>query len=177
MTLVQSLRSDAEYAFGELMQAVDGLTQEQAWGKLPASSDEYLHTDGSVQGILLHTASSKRMYGSICFRDTELRWQDCAKEFEAFEPSWEKSLEFVHFAHKYWMESWAHLTDDRLEEIRPTNWKTDRSAREIIRIMNHHDAYHAGQIAMVRFAAMPSTTPPESQAEDIRQYCRDSKHW
>ena len=75
MTLVQSLRSDAEYAFGELMQAVDGLTQEQAWGKLPASSDEYLHTDGSVQGILLHTASSKRMYGSICFRDTELRWQ------------------------------------------------------------------------------------------------------
>ena len=74
------------------------------------------------------------------------------------------------------MASWADIED--LETMRPTNWKVGECpAWKIIQTMNQHDAYHAGQIAVLRYGCPPSNVPPVSEADDVRKYCRDSAHW
>lgn len=177
MTRIEAYRQDAEYAFGELIQSLEGLTQEQAWAVLPPAEDEYLHTDGSIQGVVLHIASGKWVYGSISFRNTEIRWRDAADQIEIFEPSWTGALDYLTQGHAYWMASWATLTEEELDRDVPTNFATDRPAGQMIQMMNHHDSYHAGQIAILRYATGLATEPPPSYAEDIRKYCRESKHW
>lgn len=176
MTAFELLKSDAEYGFHALMEALEGVTQGQAWAVLPNLGPDYLHSDGSIHGIALHVATVRWAYGSICFRDAEIRWRDTADQIEAFEPSWPAALDYLERGHRYWMESWSQLTD--LEEIRPTNWASgDCSAWKIIQTMNQHDSYHAGQIAMLRYGCPESEIKPPSVAEDIRKYCRDSKWW
>lgn len=177
MTVVDLLKSDAEFGYSELRKTLEDIAEAHTWAKLPPAEDDYLHSDGSIYGIALHTATCKRAYGSICFRNTELRWRDVADEVEKFEFSWSATLEYLDLAHRYWMESWADLTDDRLEEMRPTNFKSDWPAWKLIRLMNHHDSYHAGQIAVIRYATKAAGAHPGSQAEDIRKYCSDSVHW
>lgn len=75
------------------------------------------------------------------------------------------------------MDSWADMTDDRLDEMRPTNWKTDRTVLDILRVIIHHDTHHTGQIAVIRYGAPESTIPPPSVADDILKYCRDLPNW
>ncbi|MBX3117573.1 MAG: DinB family protein [Fimbriimonadaceae bacterium] len=177
MTAIDLLKLDAEYGFKQLMEALEGITQPQAWAKLTPQGKEYLHTDGSVQGIALHIASVKWAYASITFRNTELRWHQIADQMEAFEPSWDGALDYLKRGHDYWMASWADLKEEELEEMRPTNYKKELPAWRMIQIMNQHDAYHAGQIATIRYAAGESDTPPMSYAEDIRGSCQDSAAW
>lgn len=177
MKVVDVLKADAEYAFGEVEKALDGVTQSQAWAVLPNLGPDYLHTDGSIHGLVHHLAGMKKMHASTCFRDSEFRWRDLYTFTQTIEPDWEKALQFLRDAHQYWMESWAHLTDEDLEDIRPTNWSSDRSALEIIRIANQHDSYHAGQIAVLRYGVSETNDHPPSIAEDILKYCRELKHW
>lgn len=177
MTRVEAYRRDAEYAFRELLKAVEGLTERHSWAMLPPGADDYLHTDGSIHGVVLHLASVKWAYGSICFRNSEIRWRDIADHIEAFEPSWQGALDYLKEGQEYWMLGWATLTEGHLDNIVPTNYKEDLPAWRMIQIMNHHDAYHAGQIAVIRYATVETDTHPMSQAEDIRQHCRESKHW
>jgi uncharacterized damage-inducible protein DinB len=177
MTAVELLKSDAAYGFSEFMKALEGITEKQAWAVLPPVGEEYLHTDGSIHGIVLHCAGVKFMYGSICFRNTEMRWRDLANQIEAFEPSWEAALDYLARSHEYWLASWAHLTDSDLETMVPTNFKQDWPAWKIIRMMSQHDSYHAGQIAVLRYASLESELKPPSCAEDVRTYCRESVHW
>lgn len=177
MTALDLLKAGAEHGHNEMKTALDGVSEGHAWSRLPAAEDDYLHSDGSVYGIAMHVASCKRAYASICFRNTELRWRDVADEIEKFEFSWSAAMEYLESSHQYWMESWADLTHERLEEMRPTNFKTDWPAWKLIQMVNHHDSYHAGQIAVIRYGVKATTEHPESQAEDIRKYCADSKHW
>ncbi len=175
MTLLDLLKSDAEYAYAELLKSIEGVTEPQAWTILPNNGPDYLHTDGSIQGIVLHICSTRWAYASICFRNTEIRWRDIADQMEQFEPSWDKAIDYLKRGHEYWMASWANIED--LNEMRPTNWKEDRPAWQILQIASQHDSYHAGQIALLRYAVGDSQTPPPPYAEDIRKYCQDSKHW
>lgn len=177
MTRVEAYRQDAEYAFGELLKSVEGLTKAESWAVLPSADDDYLHSDGSIHGLVLHIAGSKWAYASIGFRNTEIRWRDMAEQVASFEPSWPAALDYLCKGHEYWMASWADLTEDDLDRMIPTNYKEDWPAWRMIQQMNFHDTYHAGQIAVVRYATKGSSTPPPSCAEDIRTYCRDSKHW
>jgi uncharacterized damage-inducible protein DinB len=177
MTAIDQLKLDAAYGFAEFVKACEGVSEPLAWGILPAAGDEYLHTDGSIHSIVLHCASVKWMYGSICFRNTEIRWRDIAEQMDGFEPSWDAALDYCAKAHVYWMESWADLTDDRLEEMRPTNYTSDWPARRLIQMMNHHDSYHAGQITVLRYGVRSTDQRPPSVAEDVRKYCSESKHW
>jgi hypothetical protein len=169
------LKASAERGFKQMMDALEGVTQVQAWAVLPQGGPDYLHTDGSIHGIALHAAGCKLVYGSIAFRGTEIRWRDAADRIEAFEPNWDGAMEFIRASHEYWMASWADVTD--FEELRPTNYKEPWSAFRLIDQMNHHDSYHAGQVAILRYAIGESDVPPPSSAEDIRKYCRDSVHW
>lgn len=177
MTALDLIKLDAEYGYKQLMEALDSVTEPQAWARIAQVGDEYLHTDGSIQGIVLHIASVKWGYGSICFRNTELRWRQIADQMEEFEPSWAGALDYMKRGHEYWIASWADLTDEGLQEMRPTNYNKELPAWRMIQIMNQHDAYHAGQIAVLRYAAGEADTPPMSYAEDIRGCCQDSAAW
>ena len=177
MTRVEAYRQDAEYAFGELLTALDGLTEQQAWDVLPAAEDDYLHTDGSIQGVVLHMASGKWVYGRIGFRNTEIRWRDAADQIASFEPTWAGALDYLKRGQEYWLACWASLVEEEMDQVIPTNFSTDRTAAQMIQMMNHHDSYHAGQIALLRYSTQPSAGPPPSYAEDIRKYCRESKYW
>jgi uncharacterized damage-inducible protein DinB len=177
MTAIEILKSLSDLAFETFTEALDGVTQAQSWAVLPQGGPDYLHTDGSIHGITLHVASCMAMYASAGFRNTEIRWRDCAERLESFEPNWDAAREYLHETHRYWMESWANLREEELEtEIQHPQGKMVPAWR-IIRLMIHHYEYHGGQIAMLRYACGESETPPPSYAEDIRKYCADSVSW
>lgn len=167
----------ADFAYSELRTALEGVTEAQAWSVLPEGGMDYLHSDGSIQGIVLHIASGKYMYASSAFLGGSIRWRNLAEQVEAFEPSWEAAVEFLEKGHKVWMDSWAHLTDDQLtmdvEHIRGRILPAHR----IITILTHHDGWHGGQIAMLRAALGETDVPPPSAAEDIRMHCAELPHW
>lgn len=177
MRIVDVLRADADYAFAEVMKSIEGVTEAQAWAVLPNLGPDYLHTDGTIHAIVHHLAGMKKVHGSVCFRNAEYRWRDLYEDTVKIEPSWERAVEFLQEAQRYWLDCWADLDDDRLNEIRPTNWKQDRTALEILRICTQHDSYHAGQIAVLRYGVGESSTPPPSVAEDILKYCRELPYW
>jgi uncharacterized damage-inducible protein DinB len=177
MTAVELLKGQAELAFEEMLTALDGVTENQAWAVLPQNGPDYLHSDGSIHGITLHVASGKMMYGSCGFRNTEVRWRDCAERIETFEPSWQPALEYLHEAQKYWMGCWDSLDDAELEKERPSFRNQPWPTWKIIRMLIHHDSYHAGQIAVLRYGVGESSVPPPSVAEDIRKYCAELPSW
>lgn len=173
----ETLRASAERGWNQLCGTLDGVTQGQAWAMLPQNGPDFLHTDGTIHGIALHTATCKMAYASFAFHQTEIRWRDLADRMDSIEPDWDKAMAFIREAHEYWMNSWVALTDEQLAELVPTNYRDPWPADCLIDQMSHHDSYHAGQIAVLRYALPETTTPPPSVADDIRTYCRESVHW
>lgn len=177
MAAIELLYLQSQEAWVELLGSLTGVTQAQAWGVLPDVGADYLHTDGSIQGVALHVATSKRMYGSIAFRNGELRWRECAEHLDAFEPNWEKAHAYLVDSHEYWLSTWAKLADDDLMRKVPHFSGTVWPVWRILQTVIHHDAYHAGQIAMLRYAVAATDKPPPSSAEDIRTHCRNLPNW
>lgn len=175
MTAIELLKHQSELAFEEMTTAIEGVTQGQSWCVLPNNGPDYLHTDANILGVTLHVATGKVMYGSIAFRNSECRWREIADELETFEPDWERSVAYLHGAHKYWMSTWDGITDleQEVPHFRGALWP----AWKVIRMIIHHDSYHAGQIAMLRYAVGESEQKPPSVAEDIRKYCADLPDW
>lgn len=174
---VDLLKWQTEQTWAEVLQSIEGVTEHQAWGVLPHGSEEYLHTDGSVQGIVLHLATCKIMMGSCGFRGTERRWRDLADELDSFEPSWEASRAYLMQAHDYWLTCLAGIADEDLDQEVSNVHGTKSLAKRMITLVMYHDAYHAGQIAAVRYAAAESLIPPPKQADDIRAHCADLPSW
>lgn len=179
MQAVQVLRNEAEMAYADLRELLDGVSEKKSWAVIPGCGDdnEYLHTDGTIHGIILHIATCKMMYASLAFRKGEIRWRDCAERLDAFEPSWDAALAYLDEAQHYWMNSWQSLEDADLERevlhFSGKQWPTWK----IIRMQNYHDAYHGGQIAVLRYAVRETDTYPPSSAEDIRKYCASLPNW
>ncbi len=177
MTSVDLLKKLAESSFAEFKTAIDSVTEHQSWALLPNNGDDYLHSDATIHGITLHVAVGKFIYGSVGFRDAEIRWRDCAKRLRSFEPSWQAAVSYLEEAHAYWMASWEGLQDSDLErEVMHFRGRLE-PVWKIIQTVTHHDAYHAGQIAMLRYAMQPSDVKPPSQAEDIETNCRELPNW
>lgn len=177
MNAVESLRLQSDLAHQEMTDALDGVTEAQSWAVLPNLGPDYLHSDASIHGIALHVATGKMIYASMAFHDAEIRWSHLADRVEGFEPNWEAARRFLDEAHQYWLDSWSALIDGDLErEVRHFSgqswpiWK-------IIRMVNHHDSYHAGQVAMLRYGCPESENPPPSVAEDIRTHCKELPSW
>lgn len=175
MSPLELLKVSADLGWQEFRSSLEGVTERQAWATLPNLGPDYLHTDGTIYGLVLHIASVKWMYGSICFRNSEIRWRQVADEIEQFEPNWDEALRYVERGHAYWLESWRDLAD--IEELRPTNWGEERPAYRTIELMSRHDSYHAGQVAMLRYGVAESDGKPQSGAEDIRKHCQKSIAW
>lgn len=177
MRKVALLIEQSSLTYRELREAARGADEPTAWARLPAAGDEYLHTDGSIQGIVLHAATSKVMYASQAFRDLEIRWRDLADRLAGFEPNWAAALDYLDEAQDYWLGAWGHLTDDDLDrEVLHFSGRL-WPAWKIIATVVAHDSYHAGQVAMLRYAVSPTTSPPELVAEDIRTHCSSLPGW
>ncbi|HRI43199.1 MAG TPA: DinB family protein [Fimbriimonadaceae bacterium] len=177
MRKVALLGEQSNLTYLELREAARGADEPTAWGRLPAAGDEYLHTDGSIHGIVLHAATSKVMYASQAFRDLEVRWRDLADRLDGFEPNWAAALDYLDEAHEYWRAAWENLADDDLEQDVPHFSGRLWPAWKIIATIVGHDAYHAGQVALLRYAVSPATSPPDSVAEDIRTHCSSLPGW
>lgn len=177
MDAVELLRTCSGLAFDEVKEAIEGVQEAQAWSALPNLGPDYLHSDASIHGITLHIASCKFVYGSVGFRNTEIRWRDVADRLDSFEPSWPAAVAYLEESQQYWMESWASLTSADLEKEVPRFRGELWPAWKIIRVVMHHDSYHAGQIAMLRYGIGDTESPPPSVAEDIRKYCSDLPSW
>lgn len=177
MTAIKLFRRQTEIVHSAFLETLDGVSEGQAWAVLPQGGSDYLHSDGSIHGITLHVATGRIMYGSMAFRNTEIRWRDMADRVAQFEPNWEKAIEYEKEAQDYWVNSWADLKDDDLEGEVPHFSGNLWPAWKIIQTILHHDSYHGGQIAMLRYAVAESKEPPPSVAEDIRKYCADLPSW
>lgn len=177
MHVIGVLKVQSQIAYDELLLSLSGVSERQSWGMLPQHGKDYLHSDGSIHGVVLHVATAKRMYGSIGFRNTEIRWRDCAEQVEAFEPSWESALRYLESSHSYWMESWAAIEDTDLEKPTPHFSGRVLPAWRVIQTMINHDIYHAGQIAVLRYGVAESDSPPLSVAADIREHCSSLPSW
>jgi uncharacterized damage-inducible protein DinB len=171
MTAVELLRQECAMAWDELRESLEGVGQAQAWAVLPQGGPDYLHSDGSIHGIALHVATCKFAYASIGFRNAEVRWRDLAERVGAFEPDWKAARAFLDEAHAYWEASWRDWDDEDLEREVPHFSGKTWPAWKIVRMMTFHDGYHAGQIAMLRYAVGESSAPPPSVAEDICTHC------
>ena len=177
MNAVDLLRKQAEAAFNEVMTALDGVTQGQAWAVLPQGGPDYLHSDATIHGITLHVATAKVIYGSVAFRGSEVRWRDLAEELDTFEPTWTSAMEYFKASHQYWLETWAGVTDVDLEKEVPHFSGKMWPVWKVVNTVTQHESYHAGQIAVLRYAIGESDDPPPSVAEDIRKYCRELPSW
>ena len=177
MTAVELLLHASENAYSELQTSIKDLTEFESWDVLESADEDYLHSDGSIHGILLHVATCKFVFGSVGFRNSEIRWRDVAERLDAFEPSWSDALDYLAEAHDYWLSCWSNLKDSDLDLERPhfrgKSWPTWK----ILDTVTHHDMYHAGQIAVIRYATKGSDVRPPSVAEDIRKYCADLPTW
>ncbi|SRR5581483_594521 len=167
------LRRQADAAFEEFMASIEGVDEAISRLSLPHNTDDYLHSDGTIYGIVLHVAVCKKMYGSVAFRSSEIRWRDCEAELRAFEPEWQPALDYLRGAHAYWLECWRDLNDGDLEkEVKHFRGRMIPCWR-LIDIIIRHDAYHAGQIAAVRYAGVQTGLIPASSADDIALHCRE----
>ncbi len=167
------LALQAGSTYKELQAALSGVSEALSWATPELTGFDYLNTDGSIMGITLHVASSKVMYGSIAFRNAEIKWRDVAEELDAVEPSWSAAQAYLAKAHEYWMSTWEHLNDSDLNSLHPHFSGVDWPAWKLIHTVTGHDSYHAGQIAVLRATLRECSTPSESVAADIRKYCAE----
>lgn len=177
MNSIELLGLHAEHAYEALLESLNDVPEEQAWAVAGLDGPDYLHSNGSILGIVQHIASCKVMYASAGFRNLEVRWRLCADRIEALGSDWHANLAYLEESQDYWMSSWHDLQEADLPALRQTNWGVEWPAWRIIATMTHHDSYHAGQIALLRASLKPSATPPESTANHIREYLRDSPSW
>lgn len=175
MTPIELLKLQADEAFKELMDSIEGLSEGQAWARLTYLPDEYLHSEGSIMSIVAHIAGAKHVYGSAAYRDLEVRWRDTVERLESFWPSWEEARKFLVETHEYWLSTWAD-EEDVTRLVKRFNGQ-DWPSWKIISTMSHHDSYHAGQIQLMRATLAPTDVPPPQEGDLWRQYCGELYAW
>jgi hypothetical protein len=162
-------------AWGEMCESIKGLSEGLAWAPIELQPGEYLHTEGSILSQIAHVANGKIIYGSVGFRETEVRWRELSPKIDSLWPNLDAVVGWLHEAHAYWMNSWAEVDD--LEAERPRfNGALIPGWKLIATVMNH-DHYHAGQIQMQRAILAPSTTPPPPEGALWEGYCKEFPCW
>lgn len=175
MTDRDTLVKLSSLAWETFQDSINGLTQELSWASLELQPGEYLHTEGSILSQIAHVANGKIIYGSVGFRQTEVRWRELSPKIDSIWPNLDEVVAWLNEAHEYWMSSWA--TVENFEEERPHFNGSNVPAWKLVATIIHHDHYHAGQIQMQRAILAPSTTPPPLEGELWKQYCDKFPCW
>ena len=165
----------SDLAWEVLRESIDGLTQELAWASIEFQSGEYLHTEGSILRQIAHVANGKIIYGSVGFRETEVRWRELSPKIDSLWPNLNAVVAWLYEAHDYWMDSWAAV--DNLDAERPRFDGSLVPAWKLIATGIHHDHYHAGQIQLQRAILAPSSTPPPPEGALWEKYCKEFPCW
>ncbi|HZH98809.1 MAG TPA: DinB family protein [Fimbriimonadaceae bacterium] len=165
----------AAYSFRELLESIEGLSEQQSWARVELLPDEYLHSEGSILSTVVHVAAAKQLYGSCAYRDKEVRWRDMVAQMESFWPSWEDAKKFLQESHDYWLGTWATESDFTrpVKTFRDADWPSWK----VIYTICHHDSYHAGQIQLMRSMLQPTDTPPPAEGDLWRKYCGELPSW
>ena len=156
------LINQSQASYKELLDSLDGVSEALSWAAPKVNEGDYLHTEGILSAVI-HVAGCKVMYGSAAFRDLELRWRDVKARIDPFWPSLDGAKAYLQESQEYWLSTWADETD--FERTVKTNWNADWPAWKVIWMVTHHDAYHAGQIQMLRSTLKPSDMPPPSETD------------
>ncbi|HEV8456424.1 MAG TPA: DinB family protein [Gemmatimonadales bacterium] len=173
MKAIDLLLLETEQAYRELTDTLQGISEGHAWAVPPQDGPGYLHTSGSILEIVQHIATCKVMYGSAAFRDTAVRWRDCAARLDAIGADWQQNLAYLRESHDGWVACWSALGDDELLRLRSTNWGEQWPTWRIISTISQHDTYHAGQIALLHASLPAVSVPPPSHADAIRRHLQD----
>ncbi|HEY3331074.1 MAG TPA: hypothetical protein VGK19_13690 [Capsulimonadaceae bacterium] len=159
------MRLDADLAWRELLDALDGLDERQAWALPRMHGTGDLATRGSIIEIVQHLAVCKFMYASSAFHASQYGWDDCFARIREMGSDWKANLEYLHEAQGYWMSSWSHMDDDDMVAPRMTNWGAQWPTWRIVSTISHHDSYHAGQVTLLRAVLAPTDTPCPTHAD------------
>lgn len=165
----------SDLAWDALRESIASLNQDQAWASVQLQPGEYLHTEGSILSQIAHVASCKIMYGSVGFRETEVRWRDLAQKVDLIWPSLDAAVGWLHDAHSYWTESWARVED--LEAERPRFDGSLLPTWKLIATVINHDHYHAGQIQLQRTILPPTSMAPPPEGALWVKYCGNLPSW
>jgi len=162
-------------AWATLCESIDGLSQELSWASVDLQPNEYLHSEGSILSQIAHVANGKIIYGSVGFRETEVRWRELSPKIDSLWPNLDAVVNWLKEAHAYWMNSWTQVDDlvsdrPRFDGSRMPGWK-------LVATLIHHDHYHAGQIQLQRAILAPSLTPPPHEGALWEKYCKDFPCW
>lgn len=156
---------DADQAWRELLESLDGVESEQAWALPRLQGRGDLATRGSILEIVQHLATSKMMYASTAFCQNRISWDDCFERVQLAGHDWASTVAYLHEAHAFWMESWAGISDDDLTVARMTNWGAHWPTWRIITTISHHDSYHSGQITLLKAILEPTDMPCSTHAD------------
>jgi hypothetical protein len=177
MDAVQLLRQSSDLAYKELLSSIAELDQNQSWASVTPIEGEYLHSNGSIIGIVQHIALCRFLYAACAFTNLEIRGRDTMARVREIDTDWEKTKTYLMESHEYWLNSWSSLTSEQLEDEKGTIWNKPWPAWRLIHNTTHHDHYHAGQIYMIRSIAPPSSTPPDMLYDEEEKYVRDTHYW
>jgi len=175
MTDRETLIQLSNLAWETLCESIQGLTQELAWASVVLQPGEYLHTEGSILSQIAHVANGKIIYGSVGFRDAEVRWRELSPKIDSLWPDLEAVTGWLREAHSYWMDCWAEVEDLEAERLRFDG--TLRPGWNLVATIIHSDHYHAGQIQLQRAILAPTLTPPAPEGALWESYCKDYPCW
>ena len=153
---------ELNHGYQDLLEVLDTLTKEEAqW--MPTSTsrtldiiqnwnrfgngwieEQNLDPISTIEYLILHIAQCKLMYDECAFREAKLQW----KELDC--PEWPESKHYPKKIQEKLVESIKGISDNELEKKVKTNWGDSWSIKRIIFTMIHHDAYHLGQINIIR---------------------------
>lgn len=171
----ESLIDLSNLAWDAMRESIDGLTEGKAWAALDLQPGEYLHSEGSILSQIAHVANGKIIYGSVGFRDTEVRWRELSPKIDSLWPSLDAVAGWLHDAHSYWMDSWSQVED--FDALRPRFDGSLHPAWKLIATVTNHDHYHAGQIHLQRSILAPTETSPPPEGALWENYCAGFPCW
>ncbi|MBL8048025.1 MAG: hypothetical protein JNJ45_05030 [Chthonomonas sp.] len=165
----------ANLAWSTFLESIEGLSEPLAWAAVELQPEQYLHSEGSILSQIAHVANGKIIYGSVAFRNTEVRWRELSPKVDSLWPNLEAVVGWLHEAHTYWMSSWADVEDFEADHLRFDGSLVP--AWKLIATVTNHDHYHAGQIQLQRSILAPSSTPPAPEGDLWETYCKDFPSW
>jgi hypothetical protein len=145
-----------ESPWHSIRRTVEGLTEKElSWSPFP---------DRWGPGIARHVADCKVMDADQAFGEGKLDWPACARligtTWERPEP--EKLLAALDRAQEFLVEHVAAATDADLDLVNPMHHGVPHTGWQVVATMAQHDAWHAGQIAIMRdvYAALAEEEQP-----------------
>ncbi len=175
MADLETLIKLSDLAWETIRESIAGLSEELSWALVDLQPGEYLHSEGSILSQIAHVANGKIIYGSVGFRDTEVRWRELSPKIDSLWPNLDAVVGWLGEAHEYWINSWADVED--LDAERPRFDGSPVPGWKLIATVMNHDHYHAGQIHLQRAILAPTSTPPPPEGALWEKHCKDFPCW